>query len=596
MKILRSLYTAFLHKIQMDGSLLQSNDFRIWDSMCKWVSQVEDYLFSNANQDSFEILRIHKDNNGRWADYPLAQTLSEFLDRLIAKSSQVNSPNSSSNNSIQRQVEQFTKLQLNLILASMREADSFISQEKGQLQSEQFDILQKFVSSEKARIKDAVSMFIKAKQNQQTAESQQLSSFLQKNLTKLQRIIDQLLENASESNLNRVLFVTSFLYKTMESSHQQSGVGSDQMFAIFRYILPKIKPENMNFASEEELISYFMNGFTYSDSSFVMTNQFENALKMIFEEQQELFNRRKTRIEQNQKLTLSRIEQEMEKENSSHKKFKHSFELLHDSYCKEERSRRQNFVESLFQSTKSVSSRWSRLKRFLQSDRGPFTNSDLPYQFTLDNTEDLLRRRKLLARTFKKIDHSNAAIEKFRTKILATSLNETSIINEKKQQELIESNNSETDVNIEEIPLHKIVFQIPCELIRPMKVTPGTLQMTSTNLYFLSQRGDKKQWSLEQVIKLYSRRYVLQWTAFEIFLQNHKNYFFNFQTKKEAEATMKKLLSLCYNITETCSFDKHPKSLLSKLKLTELWQQKKICKTCSNFFFFDFLCIFFYFL
>ena len=64
-------------------------------------------------------------------------------------------------------------------------------------------------------------------------------------------------------------------------------------------------------------------------------------------------------------------------------------------------------------------------------------------------------------------------------------------------------------------------------------------------MYFTdSQNTSRLQWQLDDIVKLFGRRFTLKWTSIEIFTSNGRNYFFNFATQKEALRVFKKIYSI----------------------------------------------------
>ena len=129
-----------------------------------------------------------------------------------------------------------------------------------------------------------------------------------------------------------------------------------------------------------------------------------------------------------------------------------------------------------------------------------------------------------------------------------------------------------------DIPLHTITLELECEFVKPMRVAKGVLQISSTHFYFIDAiRGFKKQWKLDQITKIYGRRYILQHTALEIFVQSKVSFFFNFTSPTDCSRAFKKILNFSPSVVESHigPFDK----LLKKADVTKLWQQRKI----SNF-------------
>ena len=74
-----------------DTSLYQTTDVQIWESVTKWALMMEEFIFGQSDKimsgtmsSITDILHLNRDQNGRWADYTMAQELSDFLDILTS--------------------------------------------------------------------------------------------------------------------------------------------------------------------------------------------------------------------------------------------------------------------------------------------------------------------------------------------------------------------------------------------------------------------------------------------------------------------------------------------------------------------------------
>jgi WD40 repeat protein len=137
----------------------------------------------------------------------------------------------------------------------------------------------------------------------------------------------------------------------------------------------------------------------------------------------------------------------------------------------------------------------------------------------------------------------------------------------------------------------KIVLIMPCEMILPLDSVKGTLEVTSTHLYFIVTQDDSKdlkksdkesqfnkKWSIPEIIEIYKRRYLLRYTAIEIFFLSKTNYFFNFETGEMGLSVINAIISQGASLRLHAY--SHPSSiLLKKTKLTARWQRREI----SNF-------------
>lgn len=87
-----------------------------------------------------------------------------------------------------------------------------------------------------------------------------------------------------------------------------------------------------------------------------------------------------------------------------------------------------------------------------------------------------------------------------------------------------------------------------------------------------------RKWPFRDFVSAYQRRYQLQRTAVEIFLVSGKTHFFNFESKRERNKFLRKLLDRKPD-NFLPLFSRSPLDILRKSKLTEKWRKREI----SNF-------------
>lgn len=71
---------------------------------------------------------------------------------------------------------------------------------------------------------------------------------------------------------------------------------------------------------------------------------------------------------------------------------------------------------------------------------------------------------------------------------------------------------SKDDFTVES--LEEISMEVECEMISPMLVTKGTLQISNTQLSFLNEKQNNcKIIELNSIVRIYGRRYLLRHTG-----------------------------------------------------------------------------------
>jgi WD40 repeat protein len=118
-----------------------------------------------------------------------------------------------------------------------------------------------------------------------------------------------------------------------------------------------------------------------------------------------------------------------------------------------------------------------------------------------------------------------------------------------------------------------------CEYVKGISSTPGDFEVTTTHVYFRNlERGVFKIIPLEKLRVIYSRRYMLQNTALELFTTDRTSHFFHFD--KESPAKILKVIvdRRPVNLREYFAGSSH--ALARKKKhITEAWKRRQI----SNF-------------
>eukprot|EP01105_Mastigella_eilhardi_P005674 TRINITY_DN1731_c0_g1_i3.p1 TRINITY_DN1731_c0_g1~~TRINITY_DN1731_c0_g1_i3.p1 ORF type:complete len:2359 (-),score=485.36 TRINITY_DN1731_c0_g1_i3:92-7168(-) len=137
-----------------------------------------------------------------------------------------------------------------------------------------------------------------------------------------------------------------------------------------------------------------------------------------------------------------------------------------------------------------------------------------------------------------------------------------------------------------------------CELIEPMRATPGTLEITQKLLRFVaSGEGGQvdhvvvnaqlleRSWTPTTLSALYTRRYLLRNSGLELFFHDRTTVFLNFPTIAVRDSVYGRMsrvflpTTLIGGIASYVSKPPHPKQILQKLDLTNQWINRKI----SNF-------------
>ncbi|XP_070360980.1 lipopolysaccharide-responsive and beige-like anchor protein isoform X6 [Equus asinus] len=269
-----------------------------------------------------------------------------------------------------------------------------------------------------------------------------------------------------------------------------------------------------------------------------------------------------------------------------------------------------------------------KIINILTDKHGAWGNSAVsrPREFwRLDYWEDDLRRRRRFVRnplgsthpeaTLKTavehgqcINHSLPIAAAADEDILAKgkqSIKSQALGNQNSENEILLEGDDDTLSSVDEKDLENLTGPVslstPAQLVAPSVVVKGTLSVTSSELYFEVDEEDpnfKKidpkilayteglhgKWLFTEIRSIFSRRYLLQSTALEIFMANRVAVMFNFPDP----ATVKKVVNYLPRVGIGTSFGlpqtrrislASPRQLFKASNMTQRWQHREI----SNF-------------
>ncbi|XP_004685379.1 PREDICTED: lipopolysaccharide-responsive and beige-like anchor protein isoform X2 [Condylura cristata] len=257
-----------------------------------------------------------------------------------------------------------------------------------------------------------------------------------------------------------------------------------------------------------------------------------------------------------------------------------------------------------------------KIINILTDKHGAWGNSAVsrPREFwRLDYWEDDLRRRRRFVRNPLGSTHPEAtlktAVEHAADEdILAKgkqSIKSQALGNQNSENEILLEVDDDTLSSVDEKDLENLTGPVslstPAQLVAPSVVVKGTLSVTSSELYFEVDEEDtnfKKidpkilayteglhgKWLFTEIRSIFSRRYLLQNTALEIFMANRVAIMFNFPDP----ATVKKVVNYLPRVGIGTSFGlpqtrrislASPRQLFKASNMTQRWQHREI----SNF-------------
>ncbi|XP_041640272.1 lipopolysaccharide-responsive and beige-like anchor protein isoform X3 [Cheilinus undulatus] len=235
----------------------------------------------------------------------------------------------------------------------------------------------------------------------------------------------------------------------------------------------------------------------------------------------------------------------------------------------------------------------------------------------LDYWEDDLRRRRRFIRNPYGSTHSEATLKAAAEHVADISASEEDILKGKQsiRSQALGNQNSESETSLDgdddtlssldEKDLENLTGPVnlstSAQLVAPAVVVKGTLSITATELYFevdeeepgfkaidpkilAYTEGLHGKWLFTEIRAVFSRRYLLQNTALEIFMANRTAVMFNFPDA----ATVKKVVHSLPRVGVGTNFGlpqtrrislATPKQLFKASNMTQRWQRREI----SNF-------------
>uniref|UniRef100_A0A670IDX5 Neurobeachin n=1 Tax=Podarcis muralis TaxID=64176 RepID=A0A670IDX5_PODMU len=248
---------------------------------------------------------------------------------------------------------------------------------------------------------------------------------------------------------------------------------------------------------------------------------------------------------------------------------------------------------------------------------GAVSHSQLHDFWRLDYWEDDLRRRRRFVRNAFGSTHSDALLKAAVEYVKLREPHIEDVVKSKKtfRSQAVVNQNAETELMLEgdddavsllqekEIDnlAGPVVLSTPAQLIAPVVVAKGTLSITTTEIYFEVDEEDpafKKidpkvlayteglhgKWMFSEIRAVFSRRYLLQNTALEVFMANRTSVMFNFPD----QATVKKVVYSLPRVGVGTSYGlpqarrislATPRQLYKSSNMTQRWQRREI----SNF-------------
>ncbi|XP_046699240.1 lipopolysaccharide-responsive and beige-like anchor protein isoform X2 [Silurus meridionalis] len=229
----------------------------------------------------------------------------------------------------------------------------------------------------------------------------------------------------------------------------------------------------------------------------------------------------------------------------------------------------------------------------------------------LDFWEDDLRRRRRLIRNPFGSSHTEATLKSAAERapeddvLKGQQLGKDTARNQSAESESVTEGDDDTISSLEEKELDSLTGTVSlstvAELVSPALVMKGTLSITANELYFEVDEDEVNvkiidpkllayadglhgKWMFSEIRAIFSRRFLLQNTALEIFMANRTSVMFNFADA----ATIKKVVYALPRVGVGTNFGlpqtrrislATPKQLFKASNMTQRWQKREL----SNF-------------
>ncbi|XP_021856517.1 BEACH domain-containing protein C2 isoform X2 [Spinacia oleracea] len=145
----------------------------------------------------------------------------------------------------------------------------------------------------------------------------------------------------------------------------------------------------------------------------------------------------------------------------------------------------------------------------------------------------------------------------------------------------------------------RIMLELPCSMVRPLRVVRGTFQITTKRINFIADNTEtnssgteldhssehrdqekNRSWLISSLHQIYSRRYLLRRSALELFMLDRFNYFFDFETSEGRRNAYRAIVNAHPpHLNNIYLATQRPDQLLKRTQLMERWARWEI----SNF-------------
>lgn len=615
-------------------TLVDSNDLLgrcrqspvVWQNTVHLLFFIEEFLFElppieEGKPIPLLPLTVTHDSRGVWRAFGIAQKVLDFLDAFM----QIRFLNpfdmdEKARSIMEKMEERVRRFQLRLVLYSINEAGALKSSQKVKLRKDSFVNIKQIVENtfkDTQAIQTSLARYLRKKTQQWDIQMSDVDLMSQKNLKRVKDI------SIVSHNMNLAVYLLSFIHSIRKLPDTSRDETFDHLVgALFEVMVVSVRNRLMETTAyssavvklrDDSLIGFFMNGLD-NMNEFALKDLATVAIDTVLKEEVSSVGASKGAVKRRQGRVSEALKQQQKFEIDRSRDWTEEASSSSILLAQQGAQQRHKLRMSLAQYSAFLASEWKSLLRLLTDSRGPWaspTRDDNEHIYwKLDMAENKKRMRLRLKRHYGDV----SAIEK------ASQLNDA----KKGTQQSEEPQSPKTakavaksallanlpkgadeDASAVEDDWHelkpppsmdpseqqpgtrktkqeKTLHLTTCDFVRGTVPVDGEFEVTNSCIYFRNlEKKLFKSVPLEDIIRLYSRRYMLRTTAIELFTRNQTSYFFNFSSAAQGTQVLKTIVSLRPpNLQADGWFAGHPSRMMkAKKALTDAWRKREI----SNF-------------
>jgi hypothetical protein len=621
-------------------TLVDSNDLLarcrqspvIWQNTVHLLFFIEEFLFDLPPiEDGKPIpllpLTVVHDSRGVWRAFGIAQKVLDFLDAFM----QIRFLNpfdmeDKARSIMEKMEERVRRFQLRLVLYSINEAGALKSSQKVKMRKDSFVNIKQVVENtfkDTQAIQSSLARYLRKKTQQWDIQMSDVDLMSQKNLKRVKDI------SIVSQNMNLAIYLLSFIHSIRKMPDTSRDETFDHLVgALFEVMVVSVRNRLMENPQHgplvqkihtDNLVGFFMHGLD-NIADFTLKDLTITATETVLKEEVQSVGASKDAVRRRQARVSDAVKQVKKFETDRNRDLAEESSSMALMLAQQGQQLRNKLRMNLAQYSAFLASEWKSLLRLLTDSRGPWasptTDENEHVYWKLDMVENRKRMRLRLKRHYGDVSAIEKASQlndakkgkqqttpeepqspkasKAVSKLVAKNLPKGA---EEEDSSAVEDDWHELKAPPSMDPqqeqaagaqpqrktrLEKTLHLTTCEFIRGIVPVEGEFEITNASIYFRNMEKKLfKSVPIEDIVRVYSRRYMLRTTAIELFTRNQISYFFNFASTTQGTQVLKTIVSLRPpNLQADGWFAGHPSRMMkAKKNLTESWRKREI----SNF-------------